>query len=218
MNISCFKVKIGQEEHISQLQKEGVVYCNTLKYFTEFEDGQVRGDKHEDAFEFKTFRNPELLIKPVNEPDAKFKKVDITWSQIVKRNSNPYGNLYCLYCVDMSKAENEGQINVNEKNREFGSHALILLNAKKFEERLYSELKKRKMKFHFGFVHYVDLRNHTGKKSLFEKDLKYSYQNEFRIFIENEIQEPLILKIGDISDISSCCEFDTFKQLKYKRP
>lgn len=217
MNFTCIKVKLGTQEHLEELRLEGLVYCNTLKYFTKIEDGLVRGDKHEDAFEFKTFNDPELLIKPANEPDTSFKKVNITWAQIVKRNSEVFGNLFCLHCVDMTHAKDEGQIFVDEQNREFGTHALILLDPDKFEKKIFNELEKIKLKYHCGHLNYLDLKNYNGKKNLFQKDNKYSYQNEFRIFIENNIQEPLVLKIGDISDISMLIDFETLKEVRYKR-
>jgi len=218
MNITCFKAKFGKKEHLEQLQKEGIVYCNTLKYFTEVEDGQIRGDAHENSFDFKTYDKPRLQIKPANDPDAEYKDVNVTWLQKVTRNSDPYGNLYCLYCVDMTNAGSQGQISVDEKNKDFGSYVLVFLNSEIFEERLYKELKKRDLKYHFGHVSYIDLKKHNGRKTLFQKDTKYSYQNEYRIFIENPIQDTLILKIGELSDISIIYEFDTFKQLYYKRP
>ena len=218
MNTTYFKAKIGEREYIEQLQRDGIVYCNTLKYFTKVEDGQIRGDSHENAFDFKTYDKPRLQIKPANDPNAVFKDVNVTWAQMVTRNPEPYGNLYCLYCVDMTNAGSEGQISVDEKNKEFGSHVLVLLNSEMFEEKLYNELKNRNLEYHFGHVNYLDLKKHSGRKTLFQKDIKYSFQNEFRIFIENPTQDTLILKLGDLSDISVIYEFDVFKQLYYKRP
>ena len=217
MDITCFKVKFGQLEHLQLLQK-GTVYCSTLKYFTELEDGKTRGDEDENAFDFKTFNNPELLIKPANDPKAEYKKLNANWVQMVSRNSNIHGNLLCLHCVDVTLAETEGILEIDEKNGEFGSHVLVLLNTAEFEERVYDELDKRKMKFACGPVEYIDLKNFTGRKSLFQKDLKYSYQNEFRIVIDSNLQTPLLLDIGDISSISKIYEFNKFKRLLFKRP
>ena len=217
MDSKYFKAKIGKEEHLKQLQKEGVVYCNTLKYFTEIEDGKVRGDKHENAFEFDTYDNPEFLIKLADKPDSEFKKLNVTWAQMVKSNPNPFGNLYCLYCVDMTDAIDEGEISVDEKNGDFGTHALIFLNTDKFEEILFAELSLKKLNFHYGHVEYIDLKKHKGRKTLFQKDISYSYQNEFRIFIDNPTLEPLILKLGDLTEITTICDFSIFKNLKYKR-
>lgn len=218
MNNTCFKVKIGQYEHLKLLQSEGHVYCNSLTYFTKIEDDSVRSDKHEDAFEFESFNNPKLQIKLPDEPDSMYKNVDVTWVQLVKRYSNALGNLFCLYCVDMTNAKDEGQIFVDEKNILFGSHALIMLDTDEFEKRLYSELERKGLKYHFGHINYIDLKNLSGRKTLFQKDKCYSYQNEFRIFIENNSQEPLSVKIGDISDISRLIDFKAFIKIRYKRP
>ena len=211
-------VKFGKYEHLKQMQTEGLVYCNTLKYFTEIEDNYVRGDKHESAFNFETFNDTELLLKPASEPDSSYKKLNVKWGQMVQKNSNPLGNLFCLYCVDMTDVKEGGQIFVDERISDFGNHALVLLDTVKFEERLYNELQKRKFKYHFGHIDYIDLRSHNGKKTLFQKDTKYKFQNEFRIFIESNSQDPLKIVIGDISDITKLVDFDTFRKLKFKLP
>lgn len=218
MTLQYFKAKIGREDHLHQLQKEGIVYCNTLKYFAELEDEQIRGDKDESAFEFKTFNDSQLLINPVSEPNSEFIKLKLNWGQMITRNSEPYGNLFCIYCVNIPNGINEGQIVVDEKIGSFGSHVLVILNSQIFEEKLFEELQARKLKYHFGNVEYIDLKKHSGKKTLFQKDLTYSYQNEFRIFMENDKLEPISLKLGDISDISRIYDFNTFQKLMYKHP
>ena len=93
-----------------------------------------------------------------------------------------------------------------------------MLDTISFEQRLYNELEKNNFKYHFGHVNYIDLRNHNGTKTLFQKDANYKYQNEFRIFIESDSQDPLKFKIGDISNITTLVDFDTFRKIKYKRP
>ena len=39
--------KFGKKEHIEQLYREGLLYLNTLDYFTRLEGDGVRGDKDE---------------------------------------------------------------------------------------------------------------------------------------------------------------------------
>lgn len=41
---------------------------------------------------------------------------------------------------------------------------------------------------------------------MFEKDIKYAFQKEFRIFIETTVQQTLDIKIGSIADISEICK------------
>jgi hypothetical protein len=49
----------------------------------------------------------------------------------------------------------------------------------------------------------LNLQNYTGEKRVFQKDIAYSWQEEFRIYFDTEKTEPFSFSIGSIEDISS---------------
>tara|TARA_R110002049_G_scaffold250486_2_gene424846 strand:- start:867 stop:1061 length:195 start_codon:yes stop_codon:yes gene_type:complete len=42
----------------------------------------------------------------------------------------------------------------------------------------------------------------NGKITLFQKPLEYEHQKEFRLYVERDSIEPLILNIGSLKDIA----------------
>ncbi len=42
--------KFGATEHIDHLYEEGTLHCNTIQYFANIEDNDLRGDPDEHAF------------------------------------------------------------------------------------------------------------------------------------------------------------------------
>ena len=45
-NIKAF-IKFGSEKNILDLYTNGTVFLNTIQYFRNIEDGELRGDKYE---------------------------------------------------------------------------------------------------------------------------------------------------------------------------
>lgn len=131
----CIKLKVGSLIWLSQLQKEGVLYCNTLKHFTEIEDNCVRGDKHENAFDYKTQRNVLLEVWPVDSP-YKITKLNCSWLQNVVRNEEPFGNLFCMYSMDMTNAGESGRFTIDARNKGFGEHILVFTETIIFDRLL----------------------------------------------------------------------------------
>jgi hypothetical protein len=216
MKFQGFFIKIGELQWLEKLQKQGEVYCNTLHYFaTEEDKNKARKDKNEIAQDYQVFKNNIISLKPNN---SEFKPIQIKTSrlQLIQSLPNALGNLYCLFSVNMLAMPSEGKIEIDIKNREFGDFGLVLTNPDEFQNRLEKAIKKMGLIFFKGFVEYIDLKELNGKKSVFQKDNSYSFQNEFRYFIQNTEQTPLKFCLGDISDISTMIKLEN--EIRYKKP
>ena len=102
---------------------------------------------------------------------------------------------------------------LDTRNKEFGDCFLIIKDTWEFLRRLKSTLQISDTKFSYDMVEYIDFSKYKGKKTIFQKDILYQFQKEFRLFISNHINEPIEIRIGDISDISILYEsrtIDTF--------
>ncbi len=84
----------------------------------------------------------------------------------------------------------------------FGNHFLFIKDPHEFLKRTRNAIKKSNHRFSCSMVQYLDFSEYTGKKTVFQKDIKYTVQKEFRIFIENTSGKPIAIEIGDLSDIS----------------
>ena len=62
MGIRLF-IKFGAKEHLCEMQKEGLFYCNTITYFSKIEDNH-RGDSLESVIKLQYLEKPIFKLKP----------------------------------------------------------------------------------------------------------------------------------------------------------
>lgn len=122
------------------------------------------------------------------------------------------GYIYCLAIIPKSEMSFENQKIVFNKNsnikawfyyflnqyaNESGYAYISVYDAELFMEIFYEAMSKRGYLIYYGCVDYQDLSSqerikyyiqHDIGKLVFSKDKKYSYQNEFRIFLQNAEQ------------------------------
>ncbi len=199
MKFNGIFIKFGDFAHIETLQKQGLVFCNTLDYFIKNTD-EVQGDKLEGAYKIDYSKKSIIHLNSINRQNHFNISIKIT--KLVKRINNPTENLFCLYSLNMLKMRNNEKWFIPKKLLKKYESFLIIKDVDIFLSRLQSELKKRQFKWEHHLVDYKDFSNKVSTKNIFQKDMQYDYQKEFRLFIENNNHEIIKLYIGDISDIS----------------
>jgi hypothetical protein len=207
-------IKFGDEEHLKSLQKDGLLFCNPLSFFTKLEDGKVRGDNAETIVECIQKKNHILQVKFLHESVENYKTIPTSNIRVVTRRIDPYGNLFCLHAINTINKNNDEVFGLDINNKKFGSHFLLITDTEEFLKRLNRRLKDLNLSYEHRLVEYIDLKNYEGKKSIFQKDIAFSYQKEFRLFIYNKNDDIIKFKIGDLSDISilySSSQIEAFK-------
>jgi len=202
-------LKIGKEEHIKDLYKNGTIYINPIEYFRNIEDEELRGDKYEGASKIinslpGTFRIPGV------DRDFKYEKIHLreTYETIL-------GNIYSLYCISSKGFPDPLDFRLDEKNLKFGTHCLMIKDNRFFFEKIKSELTKQGYEFHHGFVEYYDKDKISYKKlTLFDKPKEFEYQKEFRFFVHNDIIEPIKISIGTLRGKAEMMETKYLTELK----
>jgi hypothetical protein len=194
----CAFIKIGQEQHIHDLYDNGTIYINIIARFKEIEDNFVRGDRYEGDYYVEQADFLKLYIK--DKLIAFTKQTDDFNSQLYIEYQKTNGHIYSLY--SLFTPEDSDKIIVDNRILDFGDTCLFIHNVDEFWNRLKSELEKNKLKFKYGFVKYYDYKTFIGRAGVFHKSNRFEYQNEFRVFIKDEIKNPLKILIGNLSDIS----------------
>jgi hypothetical protein len=200
--------KIGRLEHLQALRDEGHLYCNPLRYFSKLEDNIRRGDELEGITAIKNLDGCTLRMKDVGAPDSTYSKpININTGKLMHSADNAKGNIFCLYSIGIDRHELRNDYNINEEAKTLGDHFLIIKNYHEFLKRVRVKLEELGMTGVVGFITYKDFTGYSGDKTHFEKDLAFAHQQEFRIFINNQSEEILNIKIGSIADISEigCC-------------
>jgi hypothetical protein len=106
MNFHGIFLKFGAEKHISQLQEEGLIFCNPIKYFADLEQDEIRGDVLEKATYIDNSNDALLKLKPLDKPNAGYTTIKL--SKFVFNREDAYGNLFCMYSINMNEL-NEGE-------------------------------------------------------------------------------------------------------------
>ncbi len=189
-------LKFGKEEHIQDLLLNGTIYMNSIQYFRKFEDNGLRGDNFEGITELKNYPSGEFEIKSLNH---KGKYISL---QFRESYEEVLGNIYSMYAISSLTVPNPIGFKIDKKNKEFGTHCLLVKNNPEFLKRIEKRLKEINLKFRHGFVDYYDKYKKNGKINLFQKPNEYQYQNEFRFYVERESIEPIKIQIGNITDIA----------------
>lgn len=206
-------LKFGSEKNILDLLKNGTIYCKEISYFASKQiknttDG--RWDFNELVTKMEFTANGFMKLHPIDHPDKiySFKTENIMYKEHM---SNPLGNLYCMFDLEPKKIKQDHWFELDRRLTRFGSHYLLIHNSPEFANRVKNKLKELSIEFKFAKVEYKDFSKYIGDKTIFQKDLKYSYQNEVRLVLNTNMKTSFKFSIGNIEDISTMFTSDHLK-------
>ena len=131
-------LKFGQQEHIEQLQKQGLIYCNTFEYFQKCENKEQH-DPYENASEILKGKNCKLII------DGKEFEVDPESSIGIYKGNDPncdYTNIFCTaaFSYDSKLVHNH---NIYDPSLfDFGNTILVIHDIEIFISRMTEKFKE----------------------------------------------------------------------------
>jgi len=206
---SCVLFKIGQKEHMEALLKEGLVYMNPLSYFRQLEDGSPRSDPYEGIEYSKAAGGASFEVK---DGEEYIKVLELTGAVTTRNNVEENPNLYCLHAKYKEDFGTVFELN----NLGFDDWFVIFLNRAEFLGRLEKEILKLGYKIEHKPVEYVDKHTHDGTMGKFCKYSEHAEESEYRIVVSPGQGSPLIVKLGDISDIAMLMEANRNFRLEKK--
>jgi len=205
-------IKFGRQDHLRQLQEEGLLFMNNLPYFWGIEDQELRGDPFDSNVRIE--RGPRIGM---TLPDGKKAFFEGTWTLGMYPSNPEEINLFCMYAL---RPLVEANFPIDAKNYRFGEHALVLINRDEFMVRIASVLRSQKIKAQVGLVEYV-YDSYKGEIGPFRKLGKFAYQCEWRLVCLDGPGGPRKISIGSIQDISVIMHSDELnKEIKidFERP
>lgn len=200
-------IKFGKKEFMKDLYENGTIFCNPIVEFSRSSDGG-RNDEDE-----TTTRIEDLSGKVIQfSRDSSFKGSFYIHCKTVcykESNEDMRGNIYCLYSLDLENAPIGNVFSVDPKvPKELGDFFVFIHNTKEFTKRVAQKLTQSKLRYYSKRIEYKPLKSHTGNKDIFTKDNVYSYQNEFRLYIDTGLNEAYPINIGSLKDIASIHRYD----------
>lgn len=205
-------IKFGEEKYLKDLYYNGTIYMNSIQYFRNIEDGELRGDIYEGISRIKNYPPGQFEI-----PELNFKGNYLAL-QIRQSYETVLGNIYSLYCISSHGWGDLTKFKIDNKNKRFGSHCIVVKDNKKFLSLIENKLKELKVDYTHNFVEYYDKDKINRTITLFEKPLEFEYQKEFRIYVKRLSEKPFVFNIGNITDIAEIYNsneiIDTLKLIK----
>ena len=186
-------IKIGNKVHIEQLVESGLIYMNTLQYFRQIEDGDLRGDIDDSAYKRVTFDSGTVTL----DSGKKIKVLQGIYREDFFENPEQI-NLFCMYAFRPFMVKESYPI--NEKNFCFGDTAAVFYDSQEIMQRLSQYAKDNGLMYEAGLVKYVNEKS-SEIRGPYVKSNSYSYQNEWRAIVHNGDGEVRKIKLGNLSDI-----------------
>jgi len=213
-----FFLKFGRKGHIEALQRKGQIYMNSLSFFRRLPEENLIGDKYEGII-YRRILKDVLCTTQSLRNNFSFKPKEKVYAHPTKKIE---GNIYCFYGGHEALLEKNlinkkgyGELNVGDTFCDTEYMAAII-NPKEFIERIIQYFTSAGLDFDYGPVKYIDFDNYEGPLNQFSKRKLYEGQNEFRIFVRNDVDRPLNFEIGDLSDICHIALASEHKSLKYR--
>lgn len=192
--------KLGEYSYMKRLISCGEIYMTPIAKFRSMEETDGIGDKYENSVSYSSPKSPTITIKfPWGEELQLDKKSRVTYGEI----SEEPGLIYCLTSISPKMI---GTITALEEIQKIGvgyDTMILFKDTPEFLRRIEQKLKEFGYEMYYGFVEYYSETNAIHKElTPFHKRERFSYQHEYRIYIECNNQNPLTIHIGNLEDIA----------------
>jgi hypothetical protein len=186
-------LKCGQKQYVDQFA-EGLLYMNTLKYFMDAEADEHRSDPHEGTSYLLPWHGAQLSVKVAGE----FTLLgEIQGPVRYQPDALQSANVFCMHALrDPAVAAF-----VDPRNFDLGDALVVVTDYEEFMTRGRAAVPGVGQELRSGLIEYIDETSFVGQVGEFKKDLRFSYQNEFRIALLPGTGKALPFRIGDLSDI-----------------
>jgi len=222
-----------EKEHAEQFMS-GSLYMNRLSYFKTVENGDDgRFDTNEAV---SHWWQPKGLILKINTPGTG--EIIITDKDLaapVAMSLELYDDyhIFCMYalwtdgfeCIggkieyDNNESEKlKSQLKIDERCFKFGDYAVVV-PAVQFIERTRQTITRINKTARLNLVRYLDGNKFNGEVKIseipFSKLNEFSYQNEFRICLDNQTKgkDSFTLQIGSIKEFSAMVQSSNLNEL-----
>ncbi|HEV2711304.1 MAG TPA: hypothetical protein VGU67_13900 [Edaphobacter sp.] len=126
-------------------------------------------------------------------------KEDLAAATTLSINAELCCNIFCLHAI----TETINGTLFPAEHAWFGDAIVLVLNTQEFMKRVLAACKTKNLAVKGSLVEYYDDETYTGKLDRFRKPKRFAHQREYRIAVGSPGTDPLVLDIGDSTDITS---------------
>jgi len=200
-------------KELKMLYERGEIYLNTIDFIRKCDQNVERTDPHDGISKRLFFGDVKVKMcdvgKDINKEGVTFDANEC----VMIEDSEQKGNIYCLSGI-FSEHLMGDRNDIQFDTKSFGDSIILIYKPKDFIDRIMLRLKESGYEnITFRRVSYYP-NGYSGSIGMFRKHEKFNAQNELRIFVPNEKNEPIKIYIGSLSDIAYI-ENNTFLKLTY---
>jgi len=179
-----------------------------LSFYRELEGDAERGDPFEgDSALFQAAHLSRITIG-----DHEIAPSDLAGPIRLSNSEDRTCAVFCMLAIGdqvVEKHLRSGLPLVNRRSTEFGEAALVVRDLPRFFDRLERALRAERLSARGAFIEYVDITTHNGDLGPLRKDARFGHQQEWRLVVSNPPSDPLVLLLGDLTDITSIVDSRT---------
>jgi len=193
-------LKYSKEDYLNQFL-DGKLYFNTYKAIAKMDDNIDRGDHYELVHE--QVKSDKIVI-PLTGNNITCRAIKHPNGQYTLQyiNDDFFANMFCLYAIEDNDDVEILQYKLSA-DMQLGTHMVAIRNIGEFFRRVEGKLRELKLDYKINPIKYIDINELNGKKSYFEKPIKFSYQKELRIAFKSDKDEACFIDVGSIRDIAT---------------
>jgi hypothetical protein len=203
-------IKFSEAKFIDDMYQNEYLYFNKYSKFRDNNPGEkARFDPREGNLTNTQARDLELTIN-LHGGNVKLGMGNNSSAQFCEHLKDTPLISCSLFSALLTEGSNN--IQVDERMRQFGDKALVILNHTTFWNMLDEALINDEKWYKRDFLELYDPRIHNGKLSYFHKDVTYEYLNEYRIIKQVDNAVPTIVYLPGLRSISMIADFDDIKE------
>jgi hypothetical protein len=194
--------KFSEIIYLIDLLENGVLFFNTIKYFSEREK--------EEAYRFDSFEGCDLIyqtnyLKGINIDGIYLPFMESADPTRIRLSNKQHFTHVCCFSViyDEPIIQNGSMKVFDERMLELGNGLVVSVKIKSFVQRIKDAIKndKKIISSSIGLVEYIDEKTYSGELGAFRKVNRYSFQNELRIALEINSSDSYKIKLGNIQEL-----------------
>ena len=197
----------------------GRIFANRLSWFKKAEDSDESARMDRDEGTTAWMQPGECRATLSNGMDSMDISDDLAAPLQIQMNWLNHLNVFCVHAahsgdLDLESLSNDNvdalrqELTIPDRCLSLGKYAVVVKNVPAFIDRMRDSAQAKGYGIRYGLVKYYDPATFHGNlhdvEAAFRKQNHYSFQREFRFIVDSGSlgEAPLVMDIGDISDIT----------------
>ena len=207
-----FFIKFGNRQHMEALIEHGTIYMSTVDAMRKAEQGSGRGDPNEWSTRLMNFSGGEATVQ-LSFMDRRLNYKHLSYGT---QATGDLGNVYCVSTLNRSRTIGLDAFRFDPRLTRFGDYFVLIKDLPTFMNRMQYGVAALGNTLSANVVRYYDPLKHRGDLGVFDKENKFSYQQEFRFHAQGHPNGPLSFDIGSLREIAELFPSSALEELVCK--